>query len=681
MKFTPYPLEQLVRKLNNAEGTAYPADHSFGLHALEGDSLKHLAELCHAFDACALNTCGAMTSKKRGDVKKNIYADVRSDQFKATRDGLSKIAQDDRKLRAHNWYESNQRKLCGETLWTEFELGSQGTDAHRLVLNLKNWWRRQQDFAHYTSHGVWYVASTILKMLDEYEHYAAIDLMKKKKKIPSFVFDDYAKYLTEMRKKIDKTKEVLCWSMIARLQVADKMGDLSFDDVMMSLVWKLESLNLLKSKNGYLKEQRRGLSMNLFEAFHSYVLDNGNEAHEKALFQLSWFKELDRCGIFKTDKHVLVMPRELIQEGLVPKRVWLRFLFRHRYFRYKFFKNKLSLIASLEVMLRKEIDLTQMSIDGLKSLMNNLESSENELKMMDHQCSLWQPRWIFKYIFSSTNRFIEIWREYSSEKYKQLEEYRVNSIIIFCDQLLKQYTRRQSLIDIIPEQEVFYLIDKLKQLCEQTIHERLQKRLKNMLSKMSTLKDCAVNESYGLSAHPSITMKHRKIQISKSEGVLETANNIDLFNLEEQQFAKIVDSVGSAAKDIEARGMTKYSDVLADCLTNIFMQYLQYVILLVEKKSIMHDKRSDYVEQMLLRVGQEHISARLEELKEIRKTKTALFSFQIKCESILFSYTEDGISDAIEGDMSSETETESESDFDTEFDSQHQGIPLMIKAN
>lgn len=638
MKFTTFDLAQTVARYNAKYGTAHGLTHTFKIISLGNDVQQALQQTIDSLEVCAQNTSGALPTAQRNQVKANIYADAKKDSLQGVRANLGQMREDNRKLKAHHWYVSNQQRLKEDDLWDDFERSANDHSITGNVLFLRRWWLQQQEFGHYTSTGIWFVATSILDGFEEYQSLGSLEMVKLKRKLPAMIFDEYSAYLTSIREKIAEMKSTLCWSMLARLEVADQKGNLLFDDVIMHLAWKLESNALLKPNNGFIRSPRHGLSTELFNNFHRYILDNGSQEQKEALLKLSWFKSLKNCSLFKTDKQLLVMPKKMVQENLVPRKVYLKRIFRYQYFRYDFFNDKLSLMASLERMLRDDSHLQIAEFSTFRDFQLKLIDTAAALSMMDHHCKLWKPRGLMKLFCKSTNRFIVIWNDFSIQRHQQLLDKQVDAVLAFSRQFTARYERTRDLQDLLPLDQVYYIVDKINLLAKECRDEQQMRALRVVLNDITLLKNKALHEEKEIKPKITRVSQNKKVHIAKSEGVLETVQTLDLFSLSLSDFNQIVYSIHNAASQIEVENIKKGSAAIHNCMQSMFIQYLEYSIAMVDKSTQWLDKRLVEVGKLLEQFSEHHIVERLCALKSLRDESTSKFIYQLKCESYLYSY-------------------------------------------
>ena len=254
---------------------------AIGFEAINQESLSTVNRLLHKLITQKLREFLIANSTSKSNI-----ADKESELSKFENDltlGDLSSYREQIKPEFQKWYQIKRQQLnsvCRSILVT-------AKDAKEIEAVYKNW-HGQAYYKFYRSKSLLFIYQKIMSTLKDWLDYAYLEfemkhhLLNTRAKI-------YLNYLNQVKKFIDDHTKAIRTSMLTRLESGTANNDISFDDVTVATITKLESLGAL-SKTELPVFSQQGMTPKTFGNFIKILQENGIENERQALKKLCWFK-------------------------------------------------------------------------------------------------------------------------------------------------------------------------------------------------------------------------------------------------------------------------------------------------------------------------------------------------------------------------------------------------------
>ncbi len=183
--------------------------------------------------------------------------------------------------RSHEWHLDQKQ-------WENFKKFCKSQERALQLKMLKTLWQSRQNYSDYTS---CVLNETVTKILPVFENYLERLSLKSEKyshALSPSIKLEIKNYIKKLEDTIQREKENIIASMLARLKVASIHQDLYFDDVTQHVVWELHRMRLLKVDLP--RDKPISSDPSTILAFQDYILTQGTNEQKQQLINLAWNK-------------------------------------------------------------------------------------------------------------------------------------------------------------------------------------------------------------------------------------------------------------------------------------------------------------------------------------------------------------------------------------------------------
>lgn len=448
-----------------------------------------------------------------------------------------------------------------------------------------------------------------LEPIMQYYHTAKKECKNNANTLPKTVQQRFEVYLTVMEREIQAAQAFLVERMLE----------------------KLEEISLFQN-------QAEKMDQAQFSYFLQYVLRYGSSIPNFRCHQLLWMK--DHASYVKVQKPhgVTFIPKQFVDQSLVPNSVLFAFLFQGAYFRSTFFDDKSWLFVRLHRLSHLQLVEREVCYATWKNILLECDEVEKELCRCDYQCSVWQPKGLWQYIWRSLKKFVENWQHFSAAQHDLIELRKVESIARYAEYMT-------AAIEKSPIFETLSCVDELADVIQEA---------KLMVGIMSNdERRMALNTSVRTLTEllKKVTARQEKIQFQdrsteelngnalKAEGLLMAVCSVDLLVLDDRQFGQLATRVKFAVDSLQRSENIQHRALADDVIAQIFCRYVQACITVSQRDvATLYQNRLEKIAILLLSIAGETLGSRINALCALEKKGRSRQVYLAKCNSFLQSY-------------------------------------------
>ncbi len=245
------------------------------------------------------------------------------------------------------WLKYQHEQLTSKENWEQWINSAVESPVVTGLSQLKKQWEAQQAFAYHTNAAL-LEASELLALLIKHYQVAVLSLpgFKNRLRVPSPIYNAYSTYLNEFLQYALEAQKQCAEAMLARLKAWDKKQLNTIAPVVSTL-----EKGGAKITHAYLPLPLYTdvLTHQQINAYHHYIVRQGDEETQQRLHKLSWLKP---SAAFPTVERTTAKQFQLIPESLasaVPnkkrKPAWL---YKGANLRHDFFNDKTALLATFK---------------------------------------------------------------------------------------------------------------------------------------------------------------------------------------------------------------------------------------------------------------------------------------------------------------------------------------------
>jgi len=343
------------------------------INTLKNKSLENLQVFFNVFRLFSNLQFGLNPEAWRSENEK--LKRIKQDQNKSFSNILAFTKQLTQHTKGYKWRKQCYEKLSKKEFWTSIPEDLQ---------TKKREWLKISAFSYYSSSDIGYLAFNTLQCIENYILRAESEIKDTVSKNRNGDLKLFSEFLADTRNKLQTHRENMAKAMQARLQLAAKRFDLSYDDVMLDFIEELSTEYDTISRPKYIDRPNKQLSRNYFLRFHHYINRYGTEETKAAFEKLPWIQE----GVYYKNKsgNWISRPFSLNKRTSIPKKPrWARWLFKGQYARYQAFGDPYHQIA-LYMQHQHAKNLCKQKLEKLDS------NSLSQLQRIYHATTMEQKR-------------------------------------------------------------------------------------------------------------------------------------------------------------------------------------------------------------------------------------------------------------------------------------------------
>ena len=265
---------------------------SFKIFEKKSTDFDETSDEKHFLDRCQdiINDAGCVPGALSSQNKQMLPSDF---EDTLDEDELSSLVSPEKKVRAKEIGHQDTQMVLGELFNTSknwYDLSGKIEDFEEYD-HIKERWNKRKDFAHYSSEGLYTLGLRVVPLLEPYLTLLKKEIETFKPRLSKDEQKALQKYLTRFERFLNKLTYGIGEAMAERLRVAHAHRDLYFDDVVMDTVSELKTIGAL-DESVQIKDATRGLSPELFLAFHDYLVTHEKgKAFSDLKNELPWLKK------------------------------------------------------------------------------------------------------------------------------------------------------------------------------------------------------------------------------------------------------------------------------------------------------------------------------------------------------------------------------------------------------
>lgn len=291
-------------------------------------------------------------------------------------------------------------QLNNPLFWSEcFKASS--NELHEKIAIAHQKWQAHGKYAEYSTPDLIYMYQTIFSGLNAWLLKAKKEFTSKGDKLSVNDFNLYKEFLTQLEAELTREQQIARVSLMARLEIGVKAGDLRYDDVAQATTEELQTLNVLPN-DVTIKTQsvHRHLTPKVLKQIR-YIINREGTPDEKIQLT-SLLKDADHLTVRVNKKGYIFSIPKAVSDSIAKKPPFytkLPRMFHHFFFdskmRYEFFQNDICqyLFMSHESLKRLPATETLMlSTLADSTIWQNLQYHSNLLKAEETRIKKLMPK-------------------------------------------------------------------------------------------------------------------------------------------------------------------------------------------------------------------------------------------------------------------------------------------------
>lgn len=666
MSFSVFNLGRHIQEYNHHHKKQLSDDETFGIAALSVAALENHRQVANLFIGCASQANSLIEYDARYPMKQQLLQRSDPAGINLINNGVlvrSSLSLAQQKLA---WHTEVQQMLKPSGAWQKLAADAVLNQSVEALQSIQLHWQQSSSFHHYSSGALAEAAEEHLLEIECYLLAMRRGLKKRRRKVPKKIRKDLQSYLTFELNKCREQQQQLCWAMLWRLQLAAENKNLYFDDVVLHCVKVLQQAGLWQ-RTIPVDFQSEGLSPSLLQRFHRYLECYGSKEQQKMLSELAWFKAPTLMVTLSYKQQHLLVPKSIAASKLVPTTYCHKRLFKRRWYRMNFFRQRLGLMAHVDQLSHISSQDVSFELSFLTNTFSSLSALEQELQDSDSAIKAWQPKGMLSYAHRASAKFAKKWFGFSCEIQRQIMQHKLRVVhevrlkmeaTVAASPNPNQLISRQysQLLQVLVAEIEFALRDVvLTQETNNTFTQDCQKitelceRLQQITSQpQSVSRSAPMAEQESVSVRGvsqprvAVSASQPSVAQSRAEGMVMGLSDVRIVEQSEQSFDRILNEIVQLSQQLSEQATLDSVRSLKEMVGRLFVDYVGFIAQCQDFSATkLFDQRLMRIEKVLLEYGDETISSRLKPLLAYRHNKDKWFIVKMRSQAYVKSFTGD----------------------------------------
>lgn len=373
------------------------------------------------------------TGRNANQYKKYLQKAILNIQPQEFHKYLSDLKKDQNCQLVQKWYLDQQQLLNSPRYWQNLYNNKQ---LQRLKFHgFQKMWEKSSKLSHYTSEAIVVSATKIIPVFENFCELGLLEINVYKKKLPKHLYCKFKNYLEQLQNEVTREKSILCEAMLARLKIAEKNHQMTFDDITYFILEKTSQLKLKELPLTF--KPRHGLNLECYSFFIQFILQQGSAEHEKKIKKMFWCKEDDSFNVVFHANKLHIIPSH-IPLSLVPRAssLFIKSFFVGHNMRANFFHERVQLMIQIRYLYGRKhnysLDLN-LILEG--DIWKKIISFEGKLNQEYSVANDFLNRRWNRMFRAKTGKFLEGWKSCILQTRQKILQHKIKYAFDFSEQL------------------------------------------------------------------------------------------------------------------------------------------------------------------------------------------------------------------------------------------------------